>query len=64
MKRRIHQPLTYCLLAPAHKALFRWFFFTMVQMHLRFRYSWILAKGITDLGCQLPSFAPLYQFDN
>jgi hypothetical protein len=37
---------------------------TMVQIHLCFRCSWILAKGITDLGCQLPSFAPLYQFDD
>ena len=44
-------------------ALFRWFLITMVQVHLCFRCSWILAKGIADLGCQLPSFAPLYQFD-
>jgi hypothetical protein len=57
-------PETFCLLAPAHIALFRWFHITMVNMHLCFRCSWIPAKGIADLGCQLPSFAPLYQFDN
>jgi hypothetical protein len=58
MKRGIHQPLTCCLLAPAHKALFRWFILTMVQMHLRLRYSWILAKGITDEGLPVTFFRP------
>jgi hypothetical protein len=64
MNERLHPPLTLCLLAPAQKALFRWFEFTMVQTHLRLRYSWILAEGIADLGYQLPSSAPLYPFDS
>jgi hypothetical protein len=39
-------------------ALFRWFLITMVQVHLRFRYSWILAKGITDFRLSVTFFRP------
>ncbi|WP_335132995.1 hypothetical protein [Nostoc sp.] len=38
------QPLILCLLAPAQKALFRWFRVTMVQTHLCLRYSWVHAR--------------------
>jgi hypothetical protein len=42
----------------AKKALFRWFSLTMVQAHLRFRCSWILAKGITNEGLSATFFRP------
>ncbi|WP_146134178.1 hypothetical protein [Chlorogloea sp. CCALA 695] len=53
-----------CLLAPAHKALFRWLELTTVQVHLHLRYSLVLLLDGYRIRLPVePPFLPASGFD-